>query len=399
MARVGLLMSTAEFPHVLVAALREDCPPRQCHRGHTCRFLRDCRLGGGRELVVRAPVTRFWLLRATGFGRYGWLVAEPAVLADSGVSSGGRRWRVVVLLGAGLLVAAAPAAAVLIWVISAFSGAGPANWLMTVIGLVFAAVAVVVPAVAISWRARHAGVRVPGPAATLTIVVAVQAAAMAGLDHLAPFRFGLLSVLLYGAPAVLLVVSVLARTRRPLAVCAILAAAVFVLAVPVRLLQQAVCAWEWTHAAGVPSRAWLQVIDIPGRHQQMYDWDARSQILGGYWAAETGPGDSWAAVEAVTSDHTAMFTAVAWAVDGYADPGNTRCTRLDTDLWQCEYTGISPADIAFVRRTDGVMIVLTGWDSAPVLLHSIRAAHPASDAELQARSGLVPRSPLGLLLL
>jgi hypothetical protein len=305
---------------------------------------------------------------------------------------------VVVVFGAGLLVAAAPAAAVLTWVISAVSGAGSANWLVTVIGVVFAAVAVVVPAVVISRRARHAGIRVPGRAVTLTIVVAVQAAAMAGLDRLAPFRFGLLSVLLYGAPAVLLVVSVLARTRRALAVCAVLAAAVFALAVPVRLLQQAMCAWEWTHAAGVPSRAWLQVINIPGRHQEMYDWDARSQVLGGFWAAETGPGDSWAAVEAVTSGRTAMFTALAWAVDGDADPGDTRCTRLGADLWQCEYTGISPADVAFVRWTDGVMIVLTGWDSAPVLLRSIRAAHPATDAELQTRSGLTPRSPLGWLL-
>ena len=98
-------------------------------------------------------------------------------------------------------------------------------------------------------------------------------------------------------------------------------------------------------------------------------------------------------------NRSAMIAAVAWAEDGYADAGNTRCTRAGTDLWQCAYTGVSPADIAFVRRTDGVMIVLTGWDSAPVLLHSLRAAHPATDAELQSRSGLAPRSPLGLLLL
>jgi hypothetical protein len=257
-------------------------------------------------------------------------------------------------------------------------------------------VAVVVAAVLLSPVARRGGVRIPGP--VVTGLVAVQAAAMAGLDRLAPFRPGLLSLLLYGAPAVL-AVSVLARTWRAYAVSAVLAAAVSGLAVPVGLWQQAVGAWEWTHAAGVPSRAWLQVINIPGNHQEPYDWDGRSRILGGYWDTGTDPAYDWAAVEAVTSGRSDMFTALAWAEDGYSDPGNTQCTRRGADLWQCVNTASYPEETAFVRRTGGVMIILTGNDSSSLLLRSIRAAHPATDAELRSRTRLVPLSPLGWLLL
>jgi hypothetical protein len=302
------------------------------------------------------------------------------------------------VLAAGLWVAAVPAAAVLVRFVSALSGGGHVDWLFTVIAVVLTVLAVGVPAVVVSRVARHHGVRVPAAAAM--VLVAGQAAAMAGLDRLAPFRPGLLSVLLYGAPAVLLAGGALARTWRAHAVRAVLAAAVFGLAVPVGLLQQAVGAWEWTHAAGVPSRVWLQVINIPGEHQEPYDWDARSRILGGYWDTGTDPAYAWAAVEAVTSDRSDMITALAWAEDdNVLTPGNTHCRRQGAGLWQCVTTATYPEETAFVRRSGGVMIILTGDDSASVLLRSIQAAHPATNPELWSRTVLAPLSPLGWLLL
>jgi hypothetical protein len=307
-------------------------------------------------------------------------------------------WCLAVVAAAGLLMAAAPAAVVLVRFVSVFGEGRHADWRAAVVGAGLMVVAVVVPAVVVPQMALRGGVRVPGP--SVAGLAGVQAAAMAGLDRLAPFRPGLLSVLLYGAAAVPLAVSVLARTWRAYAASAVLAAAISGLAVLVGLWQQAVGAWEWTHAAGVPSRAWLQVINIPGKHQEPYDWDGRSQILGGYWDTGTDPGDSWAAVEAVTSSRSDMFTALAWAEGGNPDPGNTRCTRQGADLWQCANTASYPEEeTAFVRRSDGVMIILTGDDSPSLLLRSIRAAHPATDAELRSRTALAPLSPLGWLLL
>jgi hypothetical protein len=241
-------------------------------------------------------------------------MAELAALADSAAAGRRRRWRLVVVLAAGLWVAAVPAAAVLVRFVFALIGGGHVD-----------------------------------------------------LPH---------------------------------AVRAVLAAAVFGLAVPVGLLQQAVGAWEWTHAAGVPSRAWLQVINIPGKHQEPYDWDARSRILGGYWDTGTDPAYAGAAVEAVASDRSDMFTALAWAEDdNVLSRGNTHCRRQGPGLWQCVTTATDPEETAFVRRSGGVMIILTGDDSASVLLRSIQAAHPATNPELWSRTVLAPLSPLGWLLL
>jgi hypothetical protein len=63
----------------------------------------------------------------------------------------------------------------------------------------------------------------------------------------------------------------------------------------VRLLQQAVGGWEWTQPGGVPSRAWLQVIDVPGMPQEPYQWDARSRVLAAYFDVLIGPLDMWGA--------------------------------------------------------------------------------------------------------
>jgi hypothetical protein len=271
--------------------------------------------------------------------------------------------------------------------------------MLTSVGAVLAAVAVAALAVVVMVVARRRGVRLPGAAAAL--MVAVQAAAMVLLDRIAPFRPGLLSVLLYGAPAVLRAGGVLARTRRGRAAYAAVTAGVLALAVPVQLLQQAVMAWEWTSVAGVPSRAWLEAVDVPGMPREPYQWDARSRALTAYFDIWIDPLYQWGDVETVTSDRGTPPAVLTWAYGDGAGPRPARCARLGPGLWRCVPADRGDSDaVGFVRRSAGVMITLTGSaDDRASLLRAIRAAHPASDAELQSRTALAPRSLAGWLLL
>jgi hypothetical protein len=125
-------------------------------------------------------------------------VAESAVLAPFAASAG-RWWHQAGLLAAAVWVAATPAACGVLWFVPVLSGSRQEDGMLTSVGGVLAAVAVVALAVVVRVVARHRGVRLPG--ATAALMVAVQAAAMVGLERIAPFRPGLLSVLLYGAPA------------------------------------------------------------------------------------------------------------------------------------------------------------------------------------------------------
>lgn len=221
------------------------------------------------------------------------------------------------------------------------------------------------------------------------------------LERLAPIRPGMLSVLLFGAPAVLAYGGARARTWWRHAACAAATAGVLALAVPVQSLQQAVIGWEWTHAAGVPSRAWLQVIDVPGMPQESYQWDTRSRTLTAYFDIWIDPLYQWADTETVTSARSTPPAALTWAYGDGADQRPARCTRPAPDLWQCVPADHGDRDaVGFVRRSAGVMIILTGSaDDRAALLRAIRAAHPASDAELRSRTALGPRSLAGWLLL
>jgi hypothetical protein len=247
--------------------------------------------------------------------------------------------------------------------------------------------------------ARHRGVRLPGAAAAL--MVAVQAGTMVLLDRIAPFRPGLLSVLLYGAPTVLLADGVLAGAWRGRAAYAAVMAGVLALAIPVQLLQQAVMAGEWTSVAGVPSRAWLQATDVPGMPQEPYQWDARSRTLTAYFDIWIDPLYQWGDVETVTSDRGTPTAALTWAYGDGAAPRPARCARLGPGLWRCVPADRGDSDaVGFARRSAGVMITLTGSaDDRAGLLRAIRSAHPASDAELPSRTALTPRSLAGWLLL
>jgi hypothetical protein len=93
------------------------------------------------------------------------------------------------------------------------------------------------------------------------------------LDRLAPFRFGVLSVALYGAAVAVAVVaarrirtiSMTHDRRRTLGRALAIMAGLLVLAVPFGYLQRAVAPVAWMAESGIPSRAYLQVITVPGR--------------------------------------------------------------------------------------------------------------------------------------
>lgn len=140
--------------------------------------------------------------------------------------------------------------------------------------------------------------------------ITALAAAAAGvswgaLDRLAPFRFGLLSVAWYAAPAAVAVTAV-RRTRtipaardrrRTLGQALAIMAGLLVLAVPFGHLQRAVAPTAWMAESGIPSRAYLQVITIPGMWQEPYAREG-DQVTA-YFDTPIGPLDFWGTIEAV----------------------------------------------------------------------------------------------------
>jgi hypothetical protein len=304
----------------------------------------------------------------------------------------GRWWRRSGALGIAVAVAATPAA----WFVVTIGGGGNSKpgfgWLATaaLVTVLFCITGVVVAGLTAVVRvaARNRGVRVP--AVTSVLLVLVQAAVMVVLDRLAPFRPGLLSVLLYSGSAMLIADGVVVTGRRVRVACAVAVAGVLALAVPVRLLQQAVGAWEWTHLGGVPSRAWLQVINLPGMSQQPYQWEAGTRTLTAYF---DDPADEGYVVETVIPGRNVPPGKWSWA---HLGSDTTSCTLQRAGLWQCTDPGTVSA--AYVLRSGPVTIILIGTLQEG-LPDAIRSAHPASNAELWSRSGLAPRTVVGCLLL
>jgi hypothetical protein len=309
----------------------------------------------------------------------------------------GHWWRRSGALGAAVAVAATPAAGLVITLVPPFGGTelGPgSSWLGTAVIL---AMLLAVPVAIIAGltavvrvTARNRGVRAPG--VTAVVLVVMQTVAMVALDRLAPFRPGLLSALLYSAPAMLIAHGVVAGRRARVA-STVVALGVFALAVPVCLLQQAVGAWEWTHMGGVPSRTWLQVVNVPGMQQSPYQWDARTQTLTADFNLPA-PGMYGGPVETVVPVQN--LTPTIWkTAEEY--PDTFSCRQQRPGLWACVDTRAA-GTAGYVLRSGPVMTVLIG-PTGDGLLDAIRAAHPASDSELWSRGGLAPRTVIGWLLL
>jgi hypothetical protein len=212
------------------------------------------------------------------------------------------------------------------------------------------------------------------------------------LDWLAPFRFGLLSVALYAAPVAVAVVaarrtrmiSVAHDRRRTLFKSLAVLAGLLVLAVPFGYLQRAVAPVAWMTETGIPSRAYLQVITIPGMTQERYAREGY-QVTAYF---DEGPA-MWGAIERVSSGTADLCATLSYPDGDAQDALSARCAEIGPGLRML--TTNDGSRVGFVRRADGVTITLTGFarDKA-ALRHAIMAAHPAGDAELWPRIGAAP---------
>jgi hypothetical protein len=230
---------------------------------------------------------------------------------------------------------------------------------------------------AVSRRQRWA---VTAPAAGAAV------ASWVVLDRLAPFRFGLLSLALYAARRARTIPMARDR-RRTLGQALAIMAALLVLAVPRGYFQRAVAPVVWMAEAGIPSRAYLQVITIPGMWQEPYVREG-DQVTG-YFDTPIGPLDFWGAIEAVRGA-SANPCATLYYPDGDGQSAYTaRCAQAGPGLWVL--TTSNGSSVGFARRADGVTITLAGYagDKA-ALRHAIMAAHRAGDAELWPRIGPAP---------
>lgn len=220
------------------------------------------------------------------------------------------------------------------------------------------------------------------------------------LDQLAPFRFGLLSAALYAAPIAVAVVaarrmrkiSMTHDRRRTLGKALAILAGLLVLAAPFGYLQRAIAPVAWMAGSGIPSRAYLQVITVPGMTQESYVREGDQVTV--YFDEPLDPSDFWspdfwAAIERVSSGNADPCATLYYPDGDSQDPEAARCAEIGPELWML--TTNNGSSVGFVRRTDGMTITLTGWDrDKAALRHAIMAAHRADDAELWSRIGAAP---------
>lgn len=254
--------------------------------------------------------------------------------------------------------------------------------------IVIAAIALLVTVPVAGAVASGCGVRRPW--LTAVLLVAVQAAVTVILSFAAPFRPGLLSVLLYWAPAMFLAAAVLRATRTVLLTAGALIPAVMAAAVPVRLLQLAISAEEWLRVNGIPSRAYAQVITVPGSTQNQFQWDSQTGPLTADFVYPGWTSAGWGGTETVTKAGNpcrVVLTAPVWA--DYAGSGPASCAAASPGQWELTSQGLT----GYALRTgDLTIIVIT--DGCPGLAQALLAHHRASDAELWSLTSPFPRSIL-----
>jgi hypothetical protein len=313
-------------------------------------------------------------------------VVMPGESSGNGVAVTRWLWRGAAGLSASVAVAAVPIAVVarLPW----SWPSDPMGGLGAFVLIVIAAAALLVTVPVACAVASECGIRRPW--VTAVLLVAIQAAVIVILSLAAPFRPGLLSVLLYWAPAMVLAAAVLRATHAALLTAFGLMVAVVAVAVPVRLLQQAISAEEWLRVNGIPSRAYAQVITVPGSAQDQFQWDSQTGTLTAdfVYPGWTSPG--WGGTEMVTKAGNpcrVVLTAPVWA--GYAGSGPASCAASGPGQWELTSQGLT----GYALRTRDVTIVVT-TGGGPGLAGALLAHHQASNAELWSLTSPFPRSIL-----
>lgn len=304
---------------------------------------------------------------------------------------------------AGALAASLPVTGVTLWARSAPADGSDrfAATAVAVLGLLVA-----VPVLAIGLRATRGAW--PGqPKAALAAVFGLDAAAMLALSWLMPFRWGLLSCLLYAAPALLISAAALLRSRRTVVTAAAGLAVLFAVAVPIRGLQQHVAARAWQATTGVPTRSVAQVVHFPGMRQDLYVWDG--EALTAMFSAPLGPSDAWLAAESVRPGYADPCGPVLTAEGDASGTQTPRCVRQAPGLW---FRGSADDPVGYVLQRSGVTVTVSGgvWPSSgpaaadaaarrAALRRVVLAAHTASDRELWTRARPAHATVLTALLL
>ncbi|MFI0940883.1 hypothetical protein [Streptomyces sp. NPDC021020] len=246
-------------------------------------------------------------------------------------------------------------------------------------------------------RAGHRDVR----PLLLPLLLANTAATLL-LALLLPFRWGVLSCALYCLPALCVGWGALVRSRAAVlgALCGLLA--LYALAWPVREVQQHVAAHEWLKANGIPSRALAQVVVLPGAAQEPYRWDGTR--LTAMFTVPVGGSDAWVGAETVTPGRADPCGPLLTGDGDAAGEVTPPCVVEGAGLW---FRGTEREAVGYVLQRDGVTVTLTGGtqpggDAAAhraALRREILAARPATDAELWSRGRAGPTTPVARLVL
>ncbi|MFI1093189.1 hypothetical protein [Streptomyces sp. NPDC020917] len=330
----------------------------------------------------------------------GGLRLAPGVVAPARAA-----WRAVAVLGlAGTVAGALPVAGLVMW-----AGAAPGDGTRETVAVAVVALGllVAVPVLAVALRAAR-GAWPASPKAALAAVFAADTAAMAALAEVVPFRWGVLSCLLYAAPALLVSAAALLRSRRALVTAVAGFAVLLGLAVPLRALQEHVAAREWVRTTSVPSRSVAQVVRFPGMRQERYVWDGTT--LTAMFTVPVGPSDAWLAAEAVRPGYADPCGPVLTAEGDASGTQNPPCVREAPGLW---YRGSTDDAVGYVLQRSGVTITVTGgmWSGSDrsatagaaahraALRRVVLAARTATDRELWSRARPAHPTLLGVLLL
>lgn len=218
------------------------------------------------------------------------------------------------------------------------------------------------------------------------LVLTVLAFGDASLVRIAPLRFGLLSVALYIAPALLYAAALRARRVSTMAMCTAVATTIpLALAHPLATVEQHVAAAQWIAIQGVDAGL-LQVIDLPGLTQEHCQYDPATRRLTAAFDMSEGflPPPIAVAQETVTPGTDPCAPVDVAEGDGTTTNAPLSCTSTDSAVWQVDLGDSGETAFALVRG--GVTVALTGpADMAPQLLSALLGAHRATDADLFTR--------------
>ena len=229
-------------------------------------------------------------------------------------------------------------------------------------------------------------------------------ASYAFLFWLAPFKLGLASLALYIAPTVLTACTANAvrmaandhdahptLRRRTIILVGFLALIALTGTFQAMLTNYALS------PKGIPSQAYLQVINVPAGYldpNYSFSWDPRKHQSNAFYNSGeflNFNGD-WAETETVRGGNANPCTPMMYPYNVGAGSDNyfhatARCDKVGPGIWRIFPKNDGGYEVAFARKTDGVTIQLAGdINDESALRRAITGAHEATGMELWHRS-------------